>query len=142
MYQTVYNPSDQPVVLDASGRSVGGGEWATAQSTDDTTKAALASGQLVVAEPPAEDAPATHLNPQAVAAFETTARYGERSEQIKDYDKAALEKVARREGLIGEDDDLLVGELRSKLVESDRDLTKTRSTTSPAAAKPADKTKE
>ncbi len=58
--QFLYNPTDSPVVLDADGRTLAGGEWGWADSKfvgDD-----LDSGRLVKADKPAKDADAVALN--------------------------------------------------------------------------------
>lgn len=46
----VFNPTDGPVLLDLTGRTLGGGEWADVPSSPQV-RAALDSGRLI--EPPA-----------------------------------------------------------------------------------------
>lgn len=136
MYVTVFNPSDSPVLLDEEGRSVGGGEWATAETTDDVTKAALADGRLVKVDAPESDPDRRYFNAQALGTFEQTARYGERSDTLSEKDKPQLVKIARSQGVIGDEDDLSVTELRRKLVRSDVELKQTPAKKSAAAPAP------
>lgn len=72
MYVTVFNASDTPVLLDEDGRSVGGGEWATADPDDAVTAAALEAGDLVEVETPDEDVDERYQNPQAMETFKQT----------------------------------------------------------------------
>lgn len=52
----VFNPTDQPVVIDDEGRVLGGGEWAELDTTDDLIKSLLDREQLLV---PADSKPST-----------------------------------------------------------------------------------
>lgn len=119
MYVTVFNPGQTPVVLDDRGRTLGGGEWGTSRTTDQLTSQGLISGALVEAQ----GGDGNDLSSGAAAAFELTAKYTERAAQIADLDKQALLKLARKNHLIGEDEDPLKAELERLLVESDADLT-------------------
>jgi hypothetical protein len=58
--QFIYNPTDSPVVLDAEGHTVGGGEWGWADSK--FVGDHLDAGRLVKADKPAKDADAVALN--------------------------------------------------------------------------------
>lgn len=58
MTRFVFNPTDSPVVYDAEGRTVAGGEWATVPSSDMVAEA-VREGRLVKADKPAEDADKT-----------------------------------------------------------------------------------
>lgn len=50
MKHRAYNPTLAPVVIDAAGHSLAGGEWGEVDDTDDVGKAALSAGQLHVPE--------------------------------------------------------------------------------------------
>lgn len=70
MYITVFNPTDQPVVVDDEGRTVAGHSWSPALSTADEVKTALDDGRLVKvsANPATKD-----LDEDAKQALEATA---------------------------------------------------------------------
>lgn len=46
MFQAVHNLTEQPIVLDAEGHLLGGGEWGVADPANEATKAALDAGTL------------------------------------------------------------------------------------------------
>jgi hypothetical protein len=93
---TVFNTTDRPVVLDAEGREVGGGEWGTADSTAEAAKAGLEpGGGLVRAEIPDTG----DVNPQARAAAERTARLAERHTALTALDPKVLDRLAAKAGL-------------------------------------------
>ncbi len=50
IYQTVYNTTDQPVVIDADGRTVGGREWASVRSDSVHVLEAVNSSKLAVVD--------------------------------------------------------------------------------------------
>jgi hypothetical protein len=136
VYVTVFNPSDSPVLLDEQGRSVGGGEWSPAETTDSVTKAALDSGGLLKVEAPEGDFDRNRQSPQAIEAFERTSKYAERGEQLEGKDKAALRKIADKHGMVEEGDDPKVADLRRRLVESDVELTTKQQPKKSAASEP------
>jgi hypothetical protein len=47
VYIPVHNPTEQPVVIDAEGRIIGGGEWGTVLTTEPAAKEAIDAGRLV-----------------------------------------------------------------------------------------------
>jgi hypothetical protein len=122
MYVTVFNGGDSPVLISDDGRSVGGGDWATALSTDDAVKSALASGAVVKIDAP--EGSDQQLNPAAKTVLDQTAAYTDRAEKVKDWDKAALEEFATEKGLVAEgvDENLTVTQLRRRVTESSHDL--------------------
>lgn len=66
----VFNTASRPVQITASGRTVGGGEWAAVNAEDPAAARGLASGALLeVAEPDAD----VELDPGAQAAFAAAA---------------------------------------------------------------------
>jgi hypothetical protein len=115
----VFNAGDSPVVVSDDGRTIGGGEWGSAQSTDDTVKAAIAAGRLVTVDAPDADG---DLNPVARESLDRTAKFVDRAEQLTSWDKSQLERFARNNSLIGADDDPTVTELRRLVTESQIDL--------------------
>lgn len=64
----VYNGTDGPVVLDAEGHTLGGGEWRPVEQTDEVT-AALEAGRLAKVDTRSAGADA-ELDPEAAAALE------------------------------------------------------------------------
>lgn len=101
MYVTAYNSSKDPVVVDASGHTLGGEEWGTVDSTSDEVKAAADSGKL-------------HLFPnglgdsagQAKEALEAAARTDlltDRAKQWSGASKEALVLIATDAGFKGAD---------------------------------------
>jgi hypothetical protein len=52
----VFNPGDQPVVIDAEGHTLGGGEWADLDTGADHAKNLLDREQLLI---PADSKPST-----------------------------------------------------------------------------------
>jgi hypothetical protein len=128
-YVTVFNDSDSPVVVSDDGRVVGGGDWGTAFTTDQAVKDAFDADQLVKVEAP--DGDMSGLNPNAVAALEQTARFNDRRDAVKEWDKAQLVEFAADNALAATVDDVGVADLRRLITESPAKLP------APAAAKKA-----
>lgn len=123
MILTGYNPTDAPVVVDALGHMIGGGEWGTYDSTADEVKAAIEAGTLVHVD---VDIDAVD-NPSAAAqaAFKRTKKIKEREDKVKpDKDddkkpkKADLHEAAADAGLIAPTDDVSVSDLRTAVATS------------------------
>lgn len=131
MYATVFNPGDSPVVISDQGEIVGGGDWATVETTD--PKASTAIDRRRVVQLDAQEANA-HMTPQASMVIEQTARYAERAEKIAEYDKPTLLKIATRGNLVRKDEDPLRADLERLLVRSDADLEKPKQRSSQSAA--------
>lgn len=115
MWATVHNGSGSPVVISDEGHSLGGGEWGPAQTTDDAVKTGVDAGTLVVVDPPEDDA---DVSPQARAAFAQTKEYAERAEVLSAYDKPALVKLAKSNGLVDDTADPLKSEVEVLVVRS------------------------
>jgi hypothetical protein len=132
MYVTVFNPGDAPVVISERGEIVGGGDWATVETTDARAAVALEGGALVQVE---EQEVTSDMAPTASMAMEQTARYAERAAVIADYDKPTLLKIATRGNLVRKDEDPLRADLERLLVRSDVDLEKPKQRSSAANQK-------
>lgn len=118
MYVTVFNPGESPVVISERGNVVGGGEWATAETTDAACSAALEAGTVLkVDQPGTED-----VGHEAGSVLDQTARYADRAEVVAGMDKAALMKIATRAHLVSRDEDPLRADLERRLIESDVEL--------------------
>jgi hypothetical protein len=63
----VFNTTDAPVTTDDEGRTVGGGEWAAVDTTEDAVQDALTRGTLVEVDTPSDT---SSINPDAKAAFD------------------------------------------------------------------------
>lgn len=92
---TVFNTTDQPVLVDADGREVGGREWGTADTTAAATKAAFDNGSLIRADIPAEG----EVNPLAAEAAARTDRLTARRDFLQGADQATLDRLALAAGL-------------------------------------------
>lgn len=90
MYRLAYNPTDAPMLIDAAGRTLGGGEWGPVSSTADEVKAALEADTLVYVDL-ADDAEASV---PAAAARTRVAELNERTEAFGALDKPELEQLA------------------------------------------------
>jgi hypothetical protein len=116
-YALAYNPTDGPVVIDAAGRTLGGREWAPANTTDDFVKQAVDAGRLVLAAAPAKDAAA-----EPVKAHREAQRLTERQRALQALEKLQLLELAVTGGLYGENDDPNKADLVSVLTHSSVDL--------------------
>lgn len=102
MYVTAFNPGDSPVVVSESGRSIGGGEWGTVETTDPIGKVGFDNEWLQkVDHPESYDG----LNPQAAAAMQQTDEWSKKQEQAQSADKDVLLADARQRGLVQETDE-------------------------------------
>ena len=81
MFRTAYNTTDAPVVVDSEGRSIGGGEWGTVETTEDAVKAALEAGSLEIIAGELDDGPGQ--NPDALKAQEETQRLADEAAKPK-----------------------------------------------------------
>ncbi len=112
MYQVAQNVTDQPVVIDAVGRTVGGLEFTPIDDQEPAAQRAIETGRLVVISSNIKSLP--DQSPEALAAQEQAERFTERSKVV-----ASLgdDKVAR---LLGESPDS--DDPRGDLVRSSIDL--------------------
>lgn len=113
-HKTAYNPSDDPLVVDTEGRVIGGREWGTYDTTDEVAKGLVADGRLLPVDKPEHD----DLNENAVAAFERTENIENRVEQVSSLDKDTLHETAVDAGLVGEDENVGVADLREAVAEN------------------------
>lgn len=113
VYRTGYNPTDTPVVVDDEGRTIGGREWGTYQTTEDAAQAALSDGRLLEVEVPDE----AGVNPLATAAHERTQVVQDRVEQVKPMDKPTLRDAAIESDLIDPSEHPHVSDLREVVAE-------------------------
>lgn len=93
MYKTVFNPSDSPVTVSASGRTVGGHDWGTVQTTEQEARSAIDNGYLLVQDELEQQEGASY-NPSAVEAHKRTADYADRHEKASNLDNEALYNLA------------------------------------------------
>jgi hypothetical protein len=112
-YKTAFNPGDSPVVVDAEGRTIGGGEWDAVSSTEDAAKAGFDSGALVAVD---ADPEGDGLNPNAQAALQRTASLNARHSELQGLDVEELRKAATKGGVVDEGDKSSKTELLSALV--------------------------
>lgn len=114
MYKTAFNPGDSPVVVDGEGRTIGGGEWGTVQTTEDSASAALDSGALVIVE--VDDAESGDLNPEAREVLKSSVASNGRHTELQGLDVEDLRKAAAKAGLIKPQDKSTKTELLAMLV--------------------------
>lgn len=116
MIRTGYNPTAAPVVVDAAGHMIGGGEWGTYESTEDAAKAAIDAGTLLDVDADIDKS----SNPSAAAqvAFKRTKEIKERAEKAKKVEKADLREAAVEADLIEETADPHLPELRVTVAEA------------------------
>lgn len=102
MYRLGFNPTSGPVVIDAEGRTLGGGEWGPVDSTANAVRAAVDAGALVLQDAPAEDA---QTAPAASTAAAAVVEAEDRRARLGDLDREVLGELARNTGVIdaGED---------------------------------------
>lgn len=103
VYQTAYNATDAPLVADDFGRTIGGHEFGTVETTCDAIEAAARDGRVHIFPGGIDAAPGQ--NPQAVEAQERTRVYAERASVLHSADKADVVEFARNAGLIDDDAD-------------------------------------
>ena len=118
MYRTGYNPTVSPVVVDDEGRTIGGREWGTYESTEDAAQQAIDRRDLIPIkdlDPTAETPPG--VNPRALQAFEHTKVVRERKEKAAKVDKDALRQVAEDNDLIAPGQEPTATALREVLAE-------------------------
>lgn len=95
MYSTAYNRTESPIVVDEDGRTLGGGEWGTVDTTGELVKAAQAAGWVVVFP----DLEATaDTAPDAREAIEQTKAIRDRSEAYGDLETDELEAIVAKAG--------------------------------------------
>lgn len=116
MIRTGYNRTSAPIVVDAEGRTIGGREWGTYDSTEDAAQAAIKARDLI----PLNIDIATASNPSATAqaAFARTEQVKQRAEQVKALDKDVLHETAVESGLIAPADEPSVSDLRATVAEA------------------------
>lgn len=117
-YTLAYNPSDQPVIVDGSGRTLGGSEWGPVESTSELAHAAIGRNDLVWSEPPDPK----FADPRALVAATETQRLSARQAAFTAADKDTLLQTARSADLVSEDETPLKADLVELLTRSDVDL--------------------
>lgn len=91
MYATVFNTTDSPLVVDAEGRIIGGGDWGTVDTTADEAKVALDDDRLVIVEE-RKDHPAAEV-------FARTAVVRKSADALAKLDKDRLTALAEDNGV-------------------------------------------
>lgn len=118
MYRTGYNPTTSPVVVDDEGRTIGGRDWGTYDSTERAANDALDRRDLIAVRDPD---PSTEMppgvNPRALRAFERTKVVRERKEKAAKVDKDKIRETVEDAGLIAPGSDPTVGAMREVLAE-------------------------
>lgn len=103
MYQTAYNATDGPLVADDFGRTIGGYEFGTVQTTSDDVATAISEGRIHVF---ASGFPAGQpINPGAAEADTRTKIYNERATALHAASKADVLDLARSGGLVEVEDE-------------------------------------
>lgn len=90
---TAFNSTDSPIEIDAEGRTIGGGEWGTVDTTSDLVKTAAETGGLEIYRD-LDEGPGQ--NPDAIEAIRTTRSTQERLEQAQALDRDALDEAATK----------------------------------------------
>lgn len=116
-YVTAYNTTDSPLVVDADGAQIGGGEWGTVDTRDPEVRALIDAGTLTVVEEREPDGE-TEMNASARAAFKRTADVAAREEALHGKAKAELREIAVDADLIGPEDNPPIHDLRDQLAEN------------------------
>jgi hypothetical protein len=65
MFRPAFNGTDQPLVIDDDGRTLGGNEWGAVDADTDRVKTHVEAGSLIVVDP---ESISEAANPDAVAA--------------------------------------------------------------------------
>lgn len=115
MIVTVFNTSPTPVVVDSEGRSIGGNEPGTADTTDPIAKPLFESKTLIRIDRPGED---VEVSPESAAAFDRTEQIVASAESLAGVDKdrlvALAESTPGAEALAEQDKDALVAGLAAR----------------------------
>lgn len=90
MYRTAFNSGSTPLTVSVDGRSIGGSDWGTVETTDAVARELLASGALVLV-----DQGEGEQTPAAAAAFARTEAWTARREQAGALDKDVLIETLR-----------------------------------------------
>lgn len=96
---TAYNTGDSPVLIDNVGRTLGGGEWGTVDTTADAVKLAVSANRLRLFTGGFPEG--VQLAPQAAEAHATTDEVGRRADALGGLDRDSLAAIASDAGLIG-----------------------------------------
>jgi len=118
VYKTAYNPGDSPVVVSETGRSIGGREWGTVQTTDSAASALLDAGYISIVDYP-EDSDTSTFNTDVSKVITRTDEWTAKHEKVQGTDKQVLLDDARQRGLIEEDEDRSKGELVTLYTETE-----------------------
>lgn len=105
MYATAKNTSAAPLVIDEDGRTIGGGEWGTVDTTSTTVRAAVDAGSIVVRRDLDSGDVPDDADPALRAAVETTATIRGRAETFAALDRDTLEELALDAGLLAGEPD-------------------------------------
>jgi hypothetical protein len=110
VYATAYNTTDRPIVVDAEGRSIGGGEFGTVDTTADEAKMAAEAGDLFI-YPELTEGPGQ--NPAATDAIRNTETVRARAIRLGELEKEDLQELGGQAGMADANDarkrDLVTG---------------------------------
>lgn len=115
MYKTAFNPADTALVVSEDGRTIGGHEWGTVDTTDAVGKRLLADGLLINVDVPEYN---SSSNQNAVQAFKHTDEISARAEKARSVDKSVLQETAVQAGLVDADDSVRKNELVDAVAEA------------------------
>jgi hypothetical protein len=99
MYRLGFNPTAGPVVIDAEGRTLAGGEWGPVDSTAAEVRSAAETGALILQDEPGDEAGDAPRN-----GWLAVGRAEEARATLDGLDRADLADLARRADLLGADD--------------------------------------
>lgn len=91
MYATAWNPGVSPVVVDDEGRTIGGSEWGTVETTSDAVKTLLAVEALMLVDEPKSGA---DVNPALSDALARTAERKAAADALRGEEKPDLVALA------------------------------------------------
>lgn len=113
-YRLGYNTTDSPLVVDEEGRVIGGHDWGAVQMGDQLADSLLEERTLVLV-----DVDLTEVsNERAVAAASFVDMLNERAAATKTLPKTRLRTAAREAGIVEEDENPTVAELRELVTEA------------------------
>lgn len=90
-FKTVFNTTDSPVVVDSEGRSIGGFEHGTVDTTEDLASDAMDAHVLIPSVLPTGD---VEVDPQVKAAHAATKDRTEKAERLRKMEKDDLAALA------------------------------------------------
>ena len=123
MYRTAFNPTDSPQPSSDNGKTIGGGEWGTVDTTDASVQASIDSGALLYVEVPDDLNDGVNRVPAATDVLVESARLEERRAEAGELSKEELVVIAIENGLLGKNDEAPNrAELEAQLIASDVSL--------------------